>query len=437
MYYFKFADIGEGIHEGVIYKWLVSEGDTVKDGQTLFTVETDKVTAEIPSPVDGAIDKINFQEGDTIQVGDVAVVINDGSGQESLVSKENSKDKNQAEVTTYTEQVKEKGSTSVVGEIEVSSELIAASNEAEQDIFDKPMRKKVLATPVARKMAKDLEIDINTLQGTGPAGRVMKADIQVAYDNRSTQSQCAQQSTESANVNSSKGQVTHLKMTQMRKTIANNMVKSKFTIPHTAAMDEVDVSKLVSYRQKLNKKLERQGIKLTYMPFIIKAVSRALKMHPIVNASLDEATDTILLKHDINIGMATDTEEGLTVPVLKNADRNSLLELAEKIRQKAELARDKQLTLADFSDGTFSITNYGSVGTKFGVPVIKYPEAAILGIGTIYKKAAVDIEGNIVVQDTLPLSMSFDHRIIDGADAGRFINTLKSLLSDPDMLMMN
>ncbi len=432
MYKFKFADIGEGIHEGVIHEWVVAEGDTVKDGQTLFLVETDKITAEIPCPVDGTVHKINFQVGDTIHVGDVAIVIDDGSGADEAEVAPVEKQ----EASSHTENVEEKGSTSVVGEIEVSSDVIPSSTEGQQKSEEVFVAKKALATPVARKMAKDLGVDINTVKGTGPAGRVMKADIQAAYD--ALQDKPTEQKQVSEAVAMVAGEKdTRVKLTQMRKTIAKNMVKSKFTIPHTAAMDEVDVSALVNYRKALNEKLKEKELKLTFMPFIVKAIAIALKKHPIVNASLDELNDEIILKHDINIGMATDTEDGLTVPVLKNADKLSILELAELMNEKAEAARSKQLTLEDFADGTFSITNYGSIGTKFGVPVIKYPEAAILGIGTIYKKPAVSKEGNIVIQDSLPLSMSFDHRIIDGADAGRFINTVKSLLADPDYLLIS
>lgn len=436
MYSFKFADIGEGIHEGVIHQWLVNEGDTVKDGQTLFMVETDKVTAEIPSPVDGVVAKINFKVGDTIHVGEVAVVIDDGSGGQVEEQPAEKPAERSAERTT--ESVEEQGSTSVVGEIEVSSELIPSSDEGQSESAKQQSNKRALATPVARKMAKDLGVDINAVTGTGPQGRVMKADIQKAADNKSNDAPTASsQPQQAAQPIAVAGSVERIKLTQMRKTIAKNMVKSKFTIPHTAAMDEVDVSALVAYRKQLNEKLAPKEIKLTFMPFIIKAVAVALKKHPIINASLDESSDEIVIKHDINIGMATDTEDGLTVPVLKAADKLSVLALAELIAQKAEAARNHALTMDDLTDGTFSITNYGSIGTRFGVPVIKYPEAAILGIGTIYKKPAVGKDGNVEIQDTLPLSMSFDHRIIDGADAGRFINTLKAVLADPDLLLIS
>lgn len=416
MYEFKFADIGEGIHEGIIHQWLVKEGDSVKDGQPLFLVETDKVTAEIPSPIDGIIESINFAVGQTIHVGQVAVVINDGKGHRIAVAPPK-------EVPHHVESVEEAGSTSVVGEIEVSSVVIASSEELTDTLSKIGGTGKVLATPVARKMAKDLAVDIGKLVGSGPSGRIMKADIQEAFDQRKE-------------IVASDGD-RRIKMTSMRKAIARNMVQSKFTIPHTACMDDVDVTELVKYRRALNEKFATEGIKLSYLPFILKAIAIALKKHPILNASLDEATDEIILKTRINIGIATDTPDGLTVPVIKDVDSLGILGLANIVKEKSQLAQNHQLTFSDLAEGTFTLTNYGSIGAKYGVPVIKFPEAAILGIGTIFKQPAVGHEGELVIQDTLPLSLSFDHRIIDGADAGRFLQTLKKLLSNPDLLLIS
>lgn len=443
MYSFKFADIGEGIHEGVIHQWLVKENETIKEGQTLFMVETDKVNAEIPSPVDGVVAAIHFQVGETIHVGDVAVDIDDGKG--GTVTGDQTK--SQAHKPTpspqkpHTESVEEAGSTSVVGEIEVSSDLIPSSDEAASQVQVETKQQKVLATPVARKMAKDLKVDIQTIKGTGPAGRVMKSDIQAAHDQIQSKTTHAQSKPavqeQMKPLEVQEGEVTRVKMTMLRKTIANTMVKSKFTIPHTAAMDEADATALVAYRKKLNDQLKEKDLKLTFMPFIIKAVSIALKMHPIVNSSLDEATDEIILKHSRNIGIATDTPDGLMVPVLKHADQLSLLEIANQLAYLGEAAKARSLKLSEMEGGTFTITNYGSIGALYGVPVIKFPEAAILGIGTIHKKPAVNHDGEIVVQDALPLSISFDHRIVDGADAGRFLQSLKQLLENPDWLLIN
>lgn len=426
MYSFKFADIGEGIHEGVIHEWLVKEGDTIKEGSTLFCVETDKVTAEIPSPVDGIIKKINFKVGETIYVGDVAVVIDDGSGGEIEETKEAPKEEK-------SETAGESGA-SVVGEITVSSELIPPSQEHSSKSTD-TKGKKALATPAARNMAKQNGLDINQIQGTGPNGRVMKEDIQKAIDNKGQISPSFAHAGEVKPL-SVDGDIERIKLSQIRKTIAKNMVRSKFTIPHTASMDEIDVSSLVKYRKKLNAKLQDREIKFSFLPFIIKAVASALRKFPIMNSSLDEASDEIILKHFVNIGLAADTENGLTVPVLKDVDKKGIMQISKLINEKASLAREGKLTLNDLSGGTFTISNYGTLGTKFGVPVINFPEAAILGIGTIYKKPGISKDGEIEIQDTLPLSLCFDHRIIDGGDAGRFMMHIKELLHDPELLTL-
>jgi pyruvate dehydrogenase E2 component (dihydrolipoamide acetyltransferase) len=407
MYEVKFADIGEGIHEGVIYKIVVEVGQNIKDGDTLYLVETDKVTAEIPSPVEGEIKDIHFNVGDTIHVGDTIMTIDDHDD-------------------TVHEVVSEQGSTSVVGDLEISSEVIASSEEVKKK---EPIRKKVLATPVARKLAKDLGIDIQTIVGSGPAGRVMKADIYKAHEPVEEQVKVIQ-----TPLYVDEERVTRVKMSQMRKAIAEHMTKSKFTIPHTAVMDEVIVEELVGYRNEVKLLARQKNIKLTYLPFFIKAVVVALKEHPIVNASLEG--EDILLKKDIHIGIAVDTPHGLMVPVIKHADQLSLLEIAQKIEDLSTRAQDKSLHLDELHGSTFTITNYGAFGSSFGVPVINYPEAGILGVGKIDKKPVVE-DDEIVIRHILPLSMSFDHRIVDGADAGRFMNTVKSLLNNPQLLLLS
>lgn len=413
MYEVKFADIGEGIHEGVIFKIVVSVGEHIEDGDTLYLVETDKVTAEIPSPVSGEIDAIHFNVGDTIHVGDVIMTIDDHEEHEEH-------EEQGAEVVH--EIVEEQGSTSVVGDLEISSEVIASSEEITEK---KAVRKKVLATPVARKLAKDLNIDIQTIKGTGPAGRVMKSDI--LQHQKPVEETVVSKPVQTGN---------RVAMSQIRKSIAEHMTKSKFTIPHTAVMDEVDVESLVQYRNEVKLLARQKDVKLTYMPFFIKAVVRALKEHPIMNASLDEEHSEIIMHQDIHIGIAVDTPYGLMVPVIKHADQLSLLELAKKIEDLSSRAQEKALTLDEIHGSTFTLTNYGAFGSSFGVPVINYPEAAILGIGMIDKKPVVE-EDEIVIRHRLPLSMSFDHRIIDGGDAGRFMITLKSLLVNPDLLLLS
>ncbi|ERJ11513.1 dihydrolipoamide acetyltransferase family protein [Haloplasma contractile] len=441
MYQFKFADIGEGVHEGQVLKWMFKEGDEVHDGDTLCLIETDKVNAEIPSPVDGTIKEINFEVGDTVHVGEVLVVIDDGADNahvepEPKVDEEGNK-------KTPINEGDDHSSKGVVGEIEVSEDVLESSVEASGDEPKKSSIKKVLATPVARKLAKDLGIDIHTIKGSGHAGRVMKEDIYKAKetsDGKDTSSRQAQTVSYNTNVEIPEleisGEVEKVSLSKLRKTIAKNMVLSKSVIPHASTMDEFDVTKLVQFRKEQKQTAEQKGIKLTYMPFIIKALTIALKEFPVFNASYDQKSEELYLKKYYNVGMAVDTDEGLIVPVIKDADQLSILEIAKEIDELATGARERNVSLDKLKGGTFTITNYGAFGSSYGVPVIKHPEVAILGTGMIKKKPVV-IDDEIVIRSIMPMSLSIDHRVIDGGDAGRFLRRLKELLNDPMLLLLS
>ena len=494
MFHVRFADIGEGIHEGVLLKLFFNEGDAVKDGDSLFTLETDKVNAEIPSPVTGILKANKFKVGAKVHVGDVIVIVDDGvpgarsnmpgeplveegdtatavmpseqtappPGVISKVSETNPPTAAQAPATEGQKEtilddsvqmatVEEKGSTAVVGQIEISSNMIPSSGEGMTVAPVAEVGARVLATPVARKMAKDLGVDIHKVAGTGPQGRIMKADIaeaaKVITGAATAEASAVEKDIQAADTNM--GSVGTFKkhavpmlerservpMSMHRKTISNNMTLSKFTIPHTAVMDEIDVTDLVAFRTTSKVMAEEDGVKLTYLAFFIKAVVSGLKQYPGLNASLDEVAEEIVYKHFYNIGLAVDTPEGLMVPVVKDADSKGIFELARDIEDLSERARAKTLKLDELTGGSFTITNYGSVGASFGVPVIKHPEAGILGVGAIVKKPVV-IDDAIVIRSILPVSLSFDHRIIDGADAGRFVGHIKRLLSNPNLLLM-
>lgn len=414
MYNFKFADIGEGIHDGVILSWKVNVGDKVKDGDTLCVIETDKVNAEIPSPVDGVITKLGAAEGETVHVGETLAMIDDGTGGAPEVKEEVKETSTEPEVVTepVVEPDGQKGSTGVVGDIEVSDEVIEYKQTKTED-----KKKRVLATPVARKLAKDLGIDIREVKGTGENGRVLKTDIQGMKTSKSAPT---------------KGTEERVKITKLRKTIAENMSKSKQIIPHTTMMDELIVDALVDVRNQVKNEFE---VKITFMPFIIKALTSTLKKHPIFNSSFDDQTDEIIYKHYYNIGVAVDTPDGLILPNIKDADQKSIVELASEIKQLKDKAENRTLTLSELQSGTISITNYGVFDSSFGAPVIKHPEVAIIGIGRIIQKPVV-IDGEIKPAYVLPLSMSIDHRVIDGGDAGRFMKDFKGYLQNPMKLLV-
>lgn len=429
MYRFKFADIGEGIHEGRLLEWMVSQGDYVKSGETLFLVETDKVNAEIPSPVEGRVSKIMAQVGDVIKVGDVVIEI------ENEVSAETSglQGKKVEEKIETKEKSKEKGA-GVVGEIIVSNNVIPSFDKSK---IEKPeKRRKVLATPVARKMAKDLNVDINLVDGTGTNGRVMKEDIK-AYHTSLKKEEVTTTTTNANLITSYEGLIEEQELSSIRKSISKAMTLSKQLIPHTVLMDEVDVNSLVSLRKEFKEEALIHGVKLTYMPFIIKAVTIVLKEFPLFNCTYDHENEKLFLKKFYNIGVATDTPEGLMVPVIHGTEHMGILEIAREMKRLTEASRNKKLLLKDIKDCTFSITNYGALGSIFGTPIIKHPQVAILGVGRISKKPVVLDDGSIAPRDIMPISMAVDHRVIDGADAGRFVKRLKELLSNPKLLLMS
>jgi pyruvate dehydrogenase E2 component (dihydrolipoamide acetyltransferase) len=417
---FKFPDIGEGITEGKLLKWMVKKGDKLKEGDSLFLVETDKVNAEIPSPISGTLAERLAEEGDTIYVGNVIVKIMEEGA-------EPQKDNTAAA---------EEDGGSVVGAIEVSSEIIGGSSEGA--VNTEEVTHKVLATPVARKLAKDLGVHINKIQGSGPAGRVMKEDIYNAANHKPAEINVERSPiVEKAPVIKVSGDIERVPLTTLGKTVAKNMALSKRIIPHAAVMDEVDVTELVKFRSEAKTAAESQGAKLTYMPFIIKALTLALKELPIFNSSYDEEKQEIILKKYYNVGVAVDTTEGLLVPVLKDTDKQSVLQLAKELQRLADGARNRSLTLDSLQNGTITITNYGAIGVASGVPVIRYPEAAIIGVGTISKKPVVNDKDEIVIRHMMSVAISFDHRIIDGGSAGRFFNKLRMYLQDPTLLLLS
>jgi len=424
-YIFKFPDIGEGLEEGRIVEWLVKKGQEIHEGDMLVTMETDKVVTEIPSPKTGTISKLYGSEGDVINVGDALVEIEiEGTAEE------------EAESEQKQEVVEEKGA-GVVGTIEEAGTgaVLSSSNEglSEEQTKERPKRKKALATPVARAMAKDFGIDINEVKGTGPAGRVMKADIKRFAENGSS----AKKTADSQKARTDEPQRTEVeKLSQIRKTIAKNMRQSKHKAAHMTIFDDAEISELDRIRKKYKAEYGEKGIKLTYLAFVVKALTKALQKHKALNSEMDEENDLLIYKKYYNIGIAVDTEKGLVVPVIKAADKLSISETAQAIQQLAEKATKGNLTMDDFKDGTFTITSYGSIGGKYAAPVINYPQAGILGIGRISEQPVVK-DGEISIGKLIPLSVAVDHRIVDGGEVTRFLNSMMNYLSDPVSLLMD
>jgi pyruvate dehydrogenase E2 component (dihydrolipoamide acetyltransferase) len=417
---FKLPDLGEGLTEGEIVQWLVKEGDSIEEGQVFVKVETDKAVLEIPSPRKGVILRIGAAEGQTVQVGQVILVIGEEGEKPEPVAKP--------------EEAEERPSVGVVGELEEAAEEVEEGVAAEAISTPPGKRAEVLAMPAVRKLAREIKVDLTTVKGSGPGGRITKEDVQKASE------KVREKPPEEAAVKAARkydmyGYVERIPLRGMRKTIARAMVRSKYTAPHVTAMDEADVTRLVALREREKERAAKKGTHLTYLPFVIKAVVAGLEEHPYVNATLDDENEEIVLRKYFNIGVAVDTDDGLMVPVVKNAKEKSILQLADELTKLSEKARSRTIDLADLKGGTFTITNYGAVGGIYGSPIINYPEVAILGLGRIQEKPVV-VEGRIEVRKMLPLSLSFDHRVVDGAEAARFLNTVIDHMEDPDLILL-
>ena len=418
MYKFKFADIGEGIHEGKILEYNFKVGDMIKEGDTLVVIETDKVNAEIPIPVDGKIVELGPKVGEIVHVGENLAVIDEGN--DSADSPEKKDD-----------DYSENDEAGVVGKLEVSDDVIASSYE-NADIEN--IEKRVLATPVARKLASDLGVDIKVIKGSGEHGRVLRTDIENQKENNPKLINIEKKQLEIPTTKVGDGDRRE-KISTLRKSIVKAMTLSKQIIPHTTLIDELEISELVAFRNEYKEMAKTQGIKLTYMAFIIKALAKSIKEYPIFNSSFDQENEEIIYRNNVNIGIAVDTPDGLIVPNIKNADKLSLFEIANEVERLASLAKERKIQLQDLQNGTITITNFGAFDAISGTPVIKYPEVAILGVGKIMKKPVV-IDDEIVIRDIVPLSLTFDHRIIDGADGGRFMIAYKKYLRNPLLLLM-
>jgi pyruvate dehydrogenase E2 component (dihydrolipoamide acetyltransferase) len=414
-YEFKFPDIGEGLTEGEIVRWLVKEGDEIKEGQPLVEVETDKALAEIPSPKTGVILRILAKEKEIVKVGQVIVIF--GEKGEALAAPP-----------------PKPKSVGVVGELEEAPEEGPTAEIRPEAVRPALVSPHVMAAPAVRALAKELGVDIDKVKGAGPEGRVLEKDVRQAAEAKEKPAEEVKKPTKVKKYDLY-GYVDRIPLRGVRRSIAKAMVKSKYTAPHVTTMDEADVTELWKIREKEKKAAEKKGVKLTILPFIIKATIAGLVEHPYLNATLDDENEEIILKKYYNIGVATDTPEGLMVPVVKNAKDKSILQLAEELTQLAEKARNRTIDLADLKGGTFTITNYGALGGVYGTPIINHPEVAILGSGKI-RDVPVARDGKIEIRKILYLALSFDHRVVDGAEAARFLNTVIARLEDPDLILL-
>ncbi|WP_256295730.1 dihydrolipoamide acetyltransferase family protein [Haloarchaeobius salinus] len=520
---FKLPDVGEGVAEGELLEWLVEPGDTVTEDQPVAKVETDKAAVDVPSPYNGTVKELLAEAGEMVPVGDVIMVYN-VEGEDDL-----------DDTTPSGSGASEESAEGDAGEA-ADAEPEAAEPAGDTEEVETPSGR-VFAPPSARKLARELGVDIGAVEGTGPSGRVTDADVRThaeggdeaepepatatgddgaaasesadagaaggqaaasttttaapssveAADREKTlaapatrklaedegvdlnavptdetkdgeafvtpeavreyaqaQQQAQQADAQAMAAGESLGEPQQREVREpyrgVRKTIGDAMAESKYTAPHVTHHDEVDVTALVEARQELKPHAAEKDIKLTYMPFVMKACVAALKEFPVVNSSLDEENEEIVKKNYYNIGVATATDVGLMVPVVKQADRKGLLQLSSEMNELVSKARERSIALEEMRGGTFTITNIGGIGGEYATPIINYPETAILALGEIKKKPRVVTDENgedsIEIRHVLTLSLAFDHRVIDGADGAQFTNEVKKYLENPKLLLL-
>jgi pyruvate dehydrogenase E2 component (dihydrolipoamide acetyltransferase) len=419
-YEFKLPDIGEGVVEGEIVKWLVKEGDDLHQDQPMVEVMTDKATVEIPAPRAGKVLKRMYAEGQTCPVGKVLISIEEAGGS--------------VEQPAAPQPAAPQPAAPTLQAVERAGErpLAPLPSPAPQPMAAASTGAVPLATPATRKLARDLGVDLTTVTGSGRAGRITSEDVQAAK-NGAGNGRRAADAVARAPRSVPAGPDVRVPFRGLRKRIAENLVRSKREAAHFTYVEEVDCTQLVDLRAKANARLS--GIKLSYLPFLVKATVDALKKFPQLNATLDEQTSEIVQRREYHIGVAAQTEDGLIVPVLRHADRRSIVELAREIDRLATATKAGKATREELTGSTFTITSLGTLGGVLATPIINYPEVAILGVHKIAKRPAV-FEDKIVVRDMMNLSISVDHRLVDGYDAARFVAELKDSLESPGLLFL-
>ncbi len=427
----KLPELGEGVTEGELVKYLVKVGDSVKADQPIAEVMTDKATVEVPTPVAGTVKELKFKAGDVVKVDNTMLVLERAGGTTAKATPV-------AAAPTTSSQT----STPTPAPAAASRELSASAHMN----FHPPVAdSKVLATPATRRLAREMGIDINTLSGTGLAGRVTRDDVSAAKGmSNGAGAVSAKSSAPAAGVGNiprpayqgAPGAAEErVALIGIRRKIAENMQKSKAIIPHFTLMDEANVTEMVALRESLKDYAEKQGTKITYLPIVIKAMIATIREFPMFNASIDDAASEIVYKKYFNIGFAADTPNGLVVPVIKNADQKTIIELSKEILDLSKRARDGKLKPDEMKGACITVTNIGSIGGTYATPVINHPEVAILGMYKIDEKPVIK-NGQLAAIKVMNYTVTADHRLIDGAVAARFLKSFIERIENPGKLMM-
>ncbi|MCI4365657.1 MAG: 2-oxo acid dehydrogenase subunit E2 [Thermoplasmata archaeon] len=428
-YDFRLPDIGEGVAEGEVVEWFVKEGDSIKEDGPLVSVLTDKANVEIPSPKAGRIARIHAKVGEKVKVGGLLVTIDTGSGPAPSAPGPSSASRPVPPVASPTPPT--------------GGDRGPAAGATTTPPTDTSAR--VLASPYLRRLAAEKGTDLRTIRGTGPGGRITEADLGAATSG--SQSPGATSSpalppppptpSASPSVRPSMGSLDtpqRVPIRGIRRAIADHMSLSTHTAAHFTYVEEVDVSELILLRDRMAKHVEKQGVKLSYLPFFVKAVVAGLRAHPRLNATMDDATSELVLHTTFNIGIATAAPDGLIVPVVHDAQTKSVLQLSREIAELAEKGRAGKLTRPEMTGGTFTITSLGALGGVLATPILNYPEVGILGVHKIQRRPVYRPDGTIGPADLMNLSVSLDHRVIDGIEGAQFLATVKSYLEDPHQM---
>ncbi|PQD95660.1 dihydrolipoyllysine acetyltransferase [Pradoshia eiseniae] len=405
----KLHDIGEGMTEGEILHYFVKVGDAVKTDQPLVEVQTDKMVAELPSPASGVVKDIVIDKGNTVSVGTTLLVLEEAGGKETAVS------------------------------AEPILEYIAQPNKRTERLFIK-------AAPYTRKIAREVGVDIQQIKGTGKNGRITVEDVYNFAKSNSHGEEVKEEKKEVIslpaapepketvdNAQGSRPNAETIPFRGRRKQIAKNMVKSLYTIPHVTHFEEVDMTELLAYR----KKIDAMGRSVSVTAFLIKAITQALKQYPVFNAKLDEEQEVIILEKEYHIGIAADTEDGLVVPVIHHADRLSVQEIHRKQKELTLKAKEGTLTGVDMRGGTFTISNVGPLGSMGATPIINYPQTGLIAFHKTKKMPVVMENDEIAIRSMMNISMSFDHRVADGATAVAFTNAFKQYIENPTLWLID
>ncbi|MGA7475926.1 MAG: dihydrolipoamide acetyltransferase family protein [Thermoplasmata archaeon] len=421
---FRLPDIGEGVAEGEVVRWFVSVGSPIREDAPLVSVLTDKANVEIPSPKSGQVLSIHAQVGDKVKVGGLLVTIEtEGTAGPAPASSPATSAINAPPSTPPTPKV--------------GAENVASSSSSP-----------VLASPFVRRRAAELGVDLTKLKGTGPGGRITDPDLDAAKAGSGEVTSSPMWPALSAPVVPTPAAATvtrasapgpddvleRIPIRGIRRVIAEHMTESRHRAAHYTYVEEVDMSELVTLRDRMAKHVEKQGVRLSFLPFIVKAVVAGLKAYPRLNATVDDAREELLIRSSYHIGIATATPEGLIVPVIRNADRKSVVGLSREIQDLAERGRAGTLSRAELTGSTFTITSLGALGGLLATPILNYPEVAILGVHKIQRRPVYRADGSIGPADMMNLSISLDHRVVDGFEGAQFVAKVKSYLEDPHQL---